>query len=166
MGEEERWRKVREIVREECERMAQTILAALEKHGAKKKLGFENGRWTGVTEEQLAAWRAAYGSVDIDAELRKAAAWIVSNPHYAPKAQLGRFLNTWFSRTQDRSAIRSIPTRSESGPGKKLCSYCDQVATSCPNRIWACDAHIHDAMDQKPVPIFKNPVTAKPVAGQ
>src|SRR5678809_469680 len=108
VSDEERWEKVRMIVRDECERIERRILSVLQKPG-KPKLGFENGRWIGVTPEQLGAWREAYGMVDIDAELKKAAAWIVSNPHLAPKAQLGRFLNSWFAKHQDRASIRSIP---------------------------------------------------------
>jgi hypothetical protein len=80
MGEEERWEKVRQIVREECERIEARILDVLEKYTKKAKLGFSNGKWTGVTEEQIAAWKEAYGLCDVEAELRKAAAWIVSNP--------------------------------------------------------------------------------------
>ena len=165
MSDEDRWTKVREIVREECERIEARIVAVLQKHG-KAKLEFVNGRWVGVTPEQLEAWKAAYGAVDIEAELKKAAAWIVSNPHLAPKSQFGRFINTWLSRTQNTSSIRSIPTRSEMHQEhKKLCVYCSKVATSSPNRIWACDDHTLDAMDQKPAPMFKLGVVAKPVAG-
>ena len=158
MGDEDRWTKLEEVVR----RVVREEIAGL---GKKAKLDFINGRWVGVTPEQLEAWRAAYGSVDIDSELKKAAAWIVSNPMKAPKNQLGRFLNTWFSRTQNTLSIRSIPTPSEMRQARKLCSYCEKVATNSPNRIWACDDHTHDAMDQKPVPMFKNGVVAKPVAG-
>lgn len=162
MGDEDRWTKLEEVVR----RVVREEIAQL---GKKAKLDFVNGKWVGVTPEQLEAWKAAYGAVDIEAELKKAAAWIVSNPHLAPKSQLGRFLNTWFSRTQDRSSIRSIPSVSEranvAGPARKLCSYCTKVATAAPNRIWACDDHTLDAMDQKPQPMFKSGVVAKPVAG-
>ena len=168
MGDEDRWAKVREIVREECERIEGRILEVLAKHGSKQKLGFVNGKWTGITAEQREAWAAAYGAVDIEGELKKAAAWIVSNPHLAPKSQLGRFLNTWFSRTQDRSSIRSIPSQSEKPnvAPKKLCEYCDKVATGNPNRTWACDEHFTAAMHHEPVPMFKNPVAAKNVTGE
>ena len=164
MGDEDRWAKVREIVREECERIQDNILAVLEKHGNKPKLGFHNGRWVG-TEQQMAAWRVAYGAVDIEGELAKAAAWIVSNPHLAPRKEYGRFMNTWLSRCQDRSSIRSIPSPSEA-PKRKLCEYCDKVATGNPNRTWACDEHFEKAMHHEPVPMFKNTVAAKPVAGR
>ena len=165
MGDEDRWNKVREIVREECEKIERNILAVLAKHGQKQKLGFSNGQWIGVTADQLSAWKAAYGSVDIQDELNKMAAWIVSNPHLAPKSNLARFANTWLSRCQDRSAIRSIPSRSEPVAPRKLCSYCDKLATGSPNKTWACDEHFTNAMHHEPVPMFKSGVTAKPVSG-
>lgn len=166
MGEEERWKKVREIVREECERIEARILEVIERSGKKTKVEFQNGRWTGITEEQMNAWKAAYGAVDIEGELKKAAAWIVSNPHLAPKSQHGRFLNTWLARQQNQSSIRSIPTRQpEPGPGKKLCAYCDQVSTGVVNAISHCRAHALDAMDEKPTPRMRG-VVAKQVAGE
>ena len=160
MADEDRWQKLEQILR-------RVVEEALDARGlkAKTKLGFVNGRWTGVTDEQLEAWKAAYGAVDIEAELKKAAAWIVSNPHMAPKNQHGRFLNTWLSRTQNANSLRSIPTRNEPpGPGKKLCSYCEAVATAKISGIWACSEHGRDAMDGKPQRHMLS-VVAKPVAG-
>jgi hypothetical protein len=61
----------------------------------------------------MQVWTEAYGSCDVQGELKKAAAWIVSNPHLAPKSQFGRFLNTWLARQQNQSSIRSIPTRND-----------------------------------------------------
>jgi hypothetical protein len=63
----------------------------------------------------MTVWADAYPSCDLVVELKKAAAWIVSNPHLAPKSQFGRFLNTWFARQQNQLSIRSIPTRNENG---------------------------------------------------
>ena len=167
VSDEDRWAKVREIVREECERIEARILEVLAKHGTKPKLECVNGRWVGVTDNQMAAWREAYGAVDIEAELRKASAWIVSNPHLAPKNQYGRFINTWLARTQNQSSIRSIPTRNDPQlPNKKLCEYCDKVATGNANRIWACGEHFDLALHHEPVPMFKNAVAAKNVTGE
>jgi hypothetical protein len=165
VGDEDRWAKVREIVREECERIEARILAVISKH--KTKVELVNGKWSGISEELKGSWALAYPAVDIQVELNKAAAWIMSNPTLAPKQQVSRFLLTWFSRTQDRLSIRSIPTRNETppAPNKKLCSYCAKVATSSPNRIWACDEHMMNAMHHEPVPMFKSGVTAKPVSG-
>jgi hypothetical protein len=167
VGDEDRWAKVREIVRQECERIEARILDVLAKHSSpKSKIDFVNGKWVGITTTQREIWAAAYGAVDVESELRKAAAWISSNPHLAPKNQFGRFLNTWLARGQNQSSIRSIPTRSEPVLPKKLCEYCDKVATGSANRIWACGEHFDKALQHEPVPMFKNAVVAKPVAGR
>jgi hypothetical protein len=161
---EDRWEKVRQIVREECERLEGRILAILQK-GGRVKLGFEGGRWIGVTDEQMSAWKLAYGMVDIEAELKRAAAWIVSNPHLAPKSQLGRFLNTWFAKGQDRASIRSIPSVREEAPKpKKACSYCSADATGSISGILCCPDHTRDAMDGKPRRMLN--VVPAPVAGR
>jgi hypothetical protein len=159
VGDEDRWTKLEEIVR----RVVKEEIAVL---GKKGKLDFLNGRWVGITQEQKEAWAAAYGSVDIESELKKAAAWIVSNPHLSPKNQFGRFLNTWLARGQNQSSIRSIPTRSEQPQPRKLCEYCDKVATGSANRIWACGEHFDKALQHEPVPMFKNAVVAKNVTGE
>jgi hypothetical protein len=158
VGDEDRWTKLEEIVR----RVVKEEIAIL---GKKGKLDFINGRWVGITQEQKEAWAAAYGSVDIELELKKAAAWIVSNPHMAPKSQFGRFLNTWLARGQNQSSIRSIPTRSEAPIPRKLCSYCDKVATGSPNKTWACDEHFDKALHHEPIPFMKG-VVAKNVTGE
>ena len=141
MGEEDRWAKLEEIV-------TRVINKALDERGlkAKTKLAFENGEWTGVTTEQLRAWGVAYPSCDVQKEMKLAAAWIVSNPNLAPKSQLARFMNTWLSRTQDRSAIRSIPTRSEATQ-KMSCDYCGKPRTGVTSGITHCSAHLRDALD-------------------
>jgi hypothetical protein len=163
VGDEDRWAKLEEIMR-------RVVETALDARGlkAKTKVGFVKGKWIGITQEQKEAWAAAYGAVDLDAELRKAAAWIVSNPDLAPQSQHGRFLNTWFGKEQNKASIRSIPTRSEQPqtPPRKLCEYCDKVATGNANRIWACGEHFDKALQHEPVPMFKNPVVAKNVTGE
>lgn len=164
---------LRRVIREELDAMwgrtgrravSEEISKQAHLFGKKAKIELVNGQWVGITEEQIQAWSAAFGSIDLNSELKRAAAWLISNPDRTPK-RYAAFLNNWLSRNQDRSAIRSIPMRNEPGPGKKLCSYCANVATNAPNRIWACDEHLHDAMDQKPIPMVKNGGIAKPVSG-
>lgn len=143
---EDKWERLRQIIREEVGNL-------LDERELKKKtpIRFENGLWTGITKEQSASWEAAYGSCNIQEELKKAAAWLLSNPNRAPKDK-ARFLNAWFSRQQDRSAIRSIPTRNEQVQDtKKFCAYCQKPTVGSVNGIWHCAAHSYDAMDQKPV---------------
>ena len=159
MSDEDRWAKLEQII-------TRVVENALDSRGltAKTKLGFANGKWTGVTEHQLSAWKAAYGSVDIQDELNKMAAWIVSNPMAAPKNNFARFANTWLSRCQDRSAIRSIPTRSEVETKRKHCAYCPNIATGSVGGVWACSSHMSDAMEGKPQAHMWG-VVAKNVAG-
>lgn len=163
MTEEERWSKVRQIVREENEALLAKILSAVGSKN-KKAIEFVNGRWVGVTEDQMQAWREAYGAVDIDAELKKMAAWVVSNPHLAPKNQWGRFANSWLAKTQNAASLRSIPLERKTETPKKLCVYCDAVASGQVGGIWACDPHWQRAMDREPVPRMRG-IEAKPVAG-
>src|SRR5690348_11011288 len=122
---EDKWEKLREIVREETRLVVREEIAALSK---KPKIDLIGGKWIGITEEQLEGWRAAYGAVDLDAELKKAAAWCLSNPTLAPQKNKGRFLNTWLTRCQDRASLKAIPTlRAVEPPKLKLCSYCEKV---------------------------------------
>jgi len=103
MTEQDRWMKLAEIVRQ----VVREEIAGLRK---KPKIDLVSGRWTGLGEEQLEAWEAAYPGVDVDAEVKKAAAWCLSNPDSAPKSQYGRYLNTWLSRQQNQASLRAIPT--------------------------------------------------------
>lgn len=150
---EDKWARLEEIVR----RVVREELAGL---GKKPKLGFENGRWTNLTKEQMEAWKEAYGAVDIESELKRAAAWIVSNPNLGPKSQHGRFLNTWLSRQQNQNSLRSIPAKQDFQP-KKLCAYCDQIATGSVNAIEHCRAHTTDAMDERPRMIVSKPLSGR-----
>lgn len=61
-----------------------------------------DGKWHGVSEERLAVWHAAFPAVDLQAEMAKAAAWVLSNPQHK-KSNYARFLNTWFAKAQDRA---------------------------------------------------------------
>lgn len=56
--------------------------------------------------EALPQWQKAYPKVDIQAEIRKAHAWEISNPD-KKKVNRMRFLNNWLSRSQDKPEERS-----------------------------------------------------------
>lgn len=59
------------------------------------------GEW-GVTQQLLDGWTAAYPGIDVKAELRKAKAWLLSNPTNAKTARgMGRFCNGWLERAQN-----------------------------------------------------------------
>lgn len=138
MSEEDRWAKLEEIVR----RVIREEIALL---GRKAKLELVNGRWVGITEQMKESWKAAYGAVDLEAELKRAAAWVVSNPMRAPKSQMGRFLNTWMTQEQNRASIRSIPT--VRSIAEKKCAYCERPASGSVNGFNHCSACAQKAMD-------------------
>ena len=152
----DKWAKLEEIVR----KVVREELAQL---GKKPKVDFVGGKFVGITEEQREAWLAAYGAVDLEAELKRAAAWCVSNPHLAPKSQIGRFLNTWLTKAHNHASLRSIPTERPTEVRVRLCGYCARGSVGTVNGIPHCDEHSTDAMDMKPRRMLG--VVAKPVAG-
>lgn len=156
---EDRWARLEEIVRK---------VVREELHGfkqAKAKLRLENGRWTGISEEQLTAWRNAYPAVDVEKNLLEAAAWCVSNPNESPRSNFSRFLNTWLARHQDRASIRAISRPSPTASIPNLCEYCLLKAVGAANGRRHCREHAQDALDG--VRPSKMPgVIAKAVAGE
>lgn len=150
---EDRWERVRQIVREECERIESRLLAALEANEKTAKTGtvkFHLGKWAGITPAHLAAWQEAYPAVNVDQELRAMAAWLVSNPEQSPRSQYGKFINTWLRTNQNRSAIRSIPTRNNPMPKEKRCAWCGQPSSGMTNGNEHCSIHANKAMFEEP----------------
>jgi hypothetical protein len=142
VSDEGRWAKLEEIVR----RVIREEIAGL---GKKPKIELVNGKWVGITQDQREAWLAAYGAVDLEAELKTAAAWCVSNPSLAPKSQIGRFLNTWLTREQNRRSLQSIPNTRQSPMSiqKKTCAYCPKGSVGNRNGYEHCDDHAMAALD-------------------
>ena len=132
---EDRWLKLetvlRKVLREELGALEKRLQAEIEKQissiGKRPKVGFESGKWSGITEDLMAMWSSAYPAVNIRDELNKAAAWLASNPKQNPKNQFGRFLNAWLARSQNQSSIRSIPMKSD--PVPSVCAYCSSPAS-------------------------------------
>ena len=159
MSDDGKWDRLEALLR----RVVREEISVLGKN--KSRLEIKNGRWVGVTEDQIAAWKEAFPAVDVDAELKKMAAWVVSNPMMAPRSQWGRFANSWLTKSQNQASLRSIPTeRKPEVPRLKLCAYCEKVGEGQVNGRWACDTHWKNAMDGDPVPHMRG-IVAKPVAG-
>lgn len=56
-----------------------------------------------ASDEQIDGWSDAYPAVDVVAELRRAKAWLDSNPNKRKTARgMPAFLNRWMSRQQDQ----------------------------------------------------------------
>ena len=141
---DDKWLRLEEIVR----RVVREELNA-RKPASKQpsSIRLEGRTWVGITESQTEAWRSAYPSVEIDGELRRAAAWILSNPSDAPKTQFGRFLNAWLSRNQNGHAMRTSKESSiTSKPATpfRACSVCNSRANLQVNGEWRCVTHRFD----------------------
>jgi len=62
---------------------------------------FETKKFEGIEESDLEFWKDSFPAVEIIPELKKIAAWLVSNPT-KKKANYPRFITNWFSKTQDK----------------------------------------------------------------
>ena len=58
------------------------------------------GKWQGIPENLATTWHEACPAVNVQAELAKAAAWIIANPKNK-KSNYARFLTSWLTRAQD-----------------------------------------------------------------
>lgn len=61
-----------------------------------------DGEWEHIPDALKLVWAKAYPALSLDAELSKAAAWILSNPKNK-KSNYSRFLTNWLSRAQDNA---------------------------------------------------------------
>lgn len=155
---EDRWAKLEEIVR----KVVREELSTWSPQKAKSKIGFKHGLFTGLGEIEIAALEAAYPAVDIKAEIKQAAAWIITHHEDAPRSNFGAFLNTWLRKHQNQHSLRSVPAQREEIK-KKACSYCSSDATGSTSGILHCSLHTHEAMDGKPRRMLG--IVPKPVAG-
>lgn len=75
----------------------------------KIELDWEARTWTGISDEDWAAWSAAYPAVDARTDVLRALEWCLSNPAKGRKSNYRRFLTGWLSRTQDGGGTRQAP---------------------------------------------------------
>lgn len=61
----------------------------------------ETGKWS-IPAVLHTQWQGAYPALSLEAELSKAAAWLIANPKNR-KSNYARFLVGWFTRSQDRA---------------------------------------------------------------
>jgi hypothetical protein len=78
-----------------------------------KKIEFDGTQFLHITPGLRDAWQRAYPALSLDAELARAAAWLIANPKNK-KSNYARFLTGWLSRAQDRAprvaAISNVST--------------------------------------------------------
>ena len=74
------------------------------------------GKIAKVPESYVAQLQELYQAIDVHEEIRKAKAWLISNPKNGKK-DWKRFLNGWLSRAQDKAPTSqpSLPARRHQG---------------------------------------------------
>lgn len=82
-----------------------------------------NSYFDSIPKEQVEVWKEAYQSVDLEKELTKAKAWLLSNTHKR-KTALGRFTNNWLSRANEK--VGQYKTSNKPKQERVVyCSSCD-----------------------------------------
>jgi phage replication O-like protein O len=74
-----------------------------------------DGVWINIPDALMANWEQAYPALSLEAELSKAAAWIIANPKNK-KSNYARFLTNWLTRAQDSAPRRSTNANSDNRP--------------------------------------------------
>lgn len=68
------------------------------------QFSFDQGKFTGIEQEDYATWKALYPSCDISQELLRMTEWIKSNPSKGKAKKLWRkFITGWLNRANDQA---------------------------------------------------------------
>lgn len=100
-----------------------------------------DGKWANVSPALLSTWSTAYPALSLDAELSKAAAWVIANPKNK-KSNYARFLTNWLSRAQDsaRPVVQHTPNRAD-----KRAEWMAEISRSAPKQPPMKDMGVIDA---------------------
>lgn len=75
----------------------------------KPTFDYEHGSFENLPEIQVESWKTAYPAIDVDREIKRAAAWLLANKKNR-KSNVTRFLNNWLSRAQDSAPrVQAVP---------------------------------------------------------
>ena len=68
-------------------------------------LDMTTGSWAGVTDQDMARWSQMFPGVNVQAELKRAALWVLGHPARA-KVRWTAFLMRWLTRAMERQEPR------------------------------------------------------------
>lgn len=77
---------------------------------AKIDFDFDKKEWVNITDEWIAFWRKTYPAVDVEAELQRMAAWLVTDPT-RKKKNYAKAINFWLGKEQDRGGRKNGRTQ-------------------------------------------------------
>jgi len=80
---------------------------------SKINFNFSDKEWKNITEEDKKIWGDAYPACDIEQELKKMKAWILSAGAKGHKKNWLKFINNWLSNTQDRGGTKTNKKNSD-----------------------------------------------------
>lgn len=91
-----------------------------------------------LRESRVAKWRRVFPSLDIDAELLKAQAWLEDNPSNRKTAKgMTKFLNGWLNRSQNQGPSRRAGVAQIAKPTEEPLFTPDALA-------WAMEGHEYE----------------------
>lgn len=82
---------------------------------------FEKREFEGIIDRDRQQWSETFPAVDIDLAIKAAGQWLISNPS-KKKKNYRRFLNNWFSRSQERGGNKSAMIQNENSDVKSFLS--------------------------------------------
>lgn len=92
---------------------------------SREKIAFDGSRFSGL-ESYLETWTETYPAINVQAEILKAASWLMTNPKNS-KSQYARFLNNWLARAQDKApTARGSPNTKQSKLDGYLANFKDK----------------------------------------
>jgi hypothetical protein len=84
---------------------------------SKDSLSFDFQKWefVGITEQDIADWKAIYPHIDIQVEKTKATQWLKNNPSKNNKKLWRKYLTGWFGRANDSTENKKAYRASAGG---------------------------------------------------
>lgn len=64
---------------------------------------FDSMKFEGITKKDLDEWRQLYPNISLETEILRSEQWVKANPSKSNKKLWRKFLNTWFSKAQDKA---------------------------------------------------------------
>ncbi len=90
------------------------------KEASQKEIEFRNGRFEGISESQMQAWKRAYPEINIDASLAQFEVYLQMNPKSINSTTPWVVrINSWISK-QDSSKVKEEVKKEDTNPEKEI----------------------------------------------
>ena len=75
---------------------------------------FDDGSYSGITDQKLALWKEAFPAVNIEHHIKRSAVWLLANPKNR-KSNYEKFITNWLQREQDKAPSANSQGNANSG---------------------------------------------------